>query len=73
LGVAQTFDVPADKVMLVAAHKSDLDAARNCGLRTAYVERPTEYGADQIKDVTADARYDIHATDFAHLAEQLLA
>jgi len=72
LGVAEVFGVSPDKVMLVAAHKSDLNAARQFGLKTAYIERPFEYGADQIKDVTADESNDFHAKDFNDLADQLL-
>ena len=34
---------PADVVM-VAAHASDLEAAAACGLRTAFLERPDEFG-----------------------------
>ncbi len=33
-----------DEVMLVAAHPFDLRGARHAGLRTAFVERPLEYG-----------------------------
>jgi len=72
LGVAEVYGVPPEKVMLVAAHQSDLNAARQFGLRTAYIERPFEYGADQIKDVTADESNDFHARDFADLADQLV-
>ena len=36
--------------MLVAAHPSDLRAARDAGLKTAYVARPLEYGP--ISDLT---------------------
>jgi len=32
------------QVMMVAAHNDDLLAARECGLRTAFIPRPTEYG-----------------------------
>lgn len=71
LGVADVFDVSPQQVMLVAAHRSDLDAARQCALQTAYIERPEEYGADQIKDVSQDLVNTIHARDFMHLADQL--
>ena len=37
LGVARVFDLPPERVMLVAAHHDDLAGARACGLRTAYV------------------------------------
>lgn len=33
-----------DEVMLVAAHPWDLKGARGAGLRTAFVDRPVEYG-----------------------------
>lgn len=71
LGVADTFDLAPEQVMLVAAHQNDLDAARQCGLRAAYVERPHEYGADKIKDISGDSRNDFHARDFNDLADQL--
>ena len=71
LGVADVFDVEPERVMMVAAHRSDLDAAQQYGLKTAYIERPAEYGVDQIKDVNADSKYDVHAKDFMDLATQM--
>ena len=52
LGVARVFDVPPGEAMLVAAHHEDLVGARGCGLRTAYIERPLEFGPGQPKDVS---------------------
>jgi 2-haloacid dehalogenase len=71
LGVADTFDVPPASVMLVAAHQDDLAAARNCGLATAYIERPLEFGTAHVKDVSPDPANIWHARDLVHLAEQL--
>ncbi|WP_310310385.1 haloacid dehalogenase type II [Hydrogenophaga palleronii] len=71
LGVADTFDVPPEGVMLVAAHQDDLAAARNCGLATAYIERPLEFGAANVKDVSPDAANTWHARDLVNLAELL--
>jgi 2-haloacid dehalogenase len=71
LGVAQVFDLKPDEVMLVAAHQDDLAAARDCGLQTAYIERPAEFGAARPKDVSPDPRNTWHATDFIDLARQL--
>ena len=68
LGVARVFDVRPDEVMLVAAHQDDLAGARACGLRTAYVERPLEFGAGRAKDVSPDPANTVHARDFQHLA-----
>ena len=72
LGVAQTFDAAPDEVMLVAAHQEDLEAARACGLQTAYIERPMEFGAAHIKDVSPNPANTCHARSLTHLAEQLL-
>jgi len=71
LGVAGVFRVEPARVMLVAAHQDDLAAARACGLATAYVERPLEFGATRPKDVSPDAANTWHARDFLHLADQL--
>ncbi len=43
-GVVRLLGRRPDEVMLVAAHTSDLAAARARGLRTAYVHRPLEFG-----------------------------
>jgi 2-haloacid dehalogenase len=71
LGAAKVFDVPPQRVMLVAAHHDDLAAARACGLRTAYVERPFEFGADQPKDVAPQPDNDLHSRDLLELADRL--
>ena len=71
LGVARVFDLPPRRVMLVAAHHDDLEGARACGLRTAYVERPLEFGARNVKDVSPQAANELHSRDLVDLAEQL--
>jgi 2-haloacid dehalogenase len=71
LGVADTFDVKPHEVMLCAAHHDDLQAARDCGLRTAYIERPFEFGALQPKDVSPIKGNDLHVRDIHDLADAL--
>jgi 2-haloacid dehalogenase len=71
LGVARVFDLAPEQVMLCAAHHDDLAAARACGLRTAYIERPLEFGAGHIKDVSPQPGNELHARDIAHLADLL--
>jgi 2-haloacid dehalogenase len=71
LGAAQVFDVPPHDVMLCAAHHDDLAAARACGLQTAYIERPFEFGTLQPKDVSPQAGNDWHAKSISDLADQL--
>ena len=73
LGAAKIFDVNPNEVMLVAAHQNDLVAARECGLQTAYIERPFEFGVDQEKDVSPCSKNDIHASNFIDLAQTLNA
>lgn len=68
LGVAEVFDVTPDEVMLVAAHHDDLAAARTCGLRTVYIERPMEYGSMRVKDVSPNPENTSHAKSIVHLA-----
>lgn len=55
------------ETMMVAAHPSDLRAAAACGLRTAYVHRPLEFGAAGAPHQVADGDFDIVAADFVDL------
>ncbi len=71
LGVSKVFDVRPDQVMLVAAHQSDLDSARACGLKTAYIERPLEYGSSHPKDISPSPHNSFHASSLTDLAGQL--
>ncbi len=71
LGVAKVFDVPPTDVMLVAAHHDDLAGARACGLQTAYIERPLEFGASQPKDVSPQPGNNLHCRDLLALADVL--
>ncbi len=57
--------------MLVAAHNHDLVAASQCGFRTAFVARPTEYGPTQTQDLKAEHDFDVVAKDFVDLASKL--
>jgi len=70
-GVANVFDVPPSSVMLVAAHHNDLAAARDCGLATAYIERPAEFGPSKPKDVSPRSENTYHANSITNLATQL--
>lgn len=71
LGVADVFGLRPEQVMLVAAHHDDLAAARACGLGTAYIERPLEFGAAHVKDVSPQPGNTLHARDLQDLAQQL--
>jgi 2-haloacid dehalogenase len=71
LGCADLLDVTPDELMLVAAHPGDLRAAREAGLRTAYVDRPLEFGPGREAHHTEPDEFDVAATDFVDLAKQL--
>lgn len=58
-------------VCMVAAHNGDLAAARDCGLKTAFIVRPTEHGPAQTSDLHAEQAWDFVATDLNDLATQL--
>lgn len=71
LGVAKVFGVEPGEVMMVAAHQDDLAHARACGLKTAYVERPLEYGPSQQKDVSPHPDNTVHSRNLVELAAAL--
>jgi 2-haloacid dehalogenase len=74
LGVAETFNLSPEEVMLVAAHKDDLEAAHACGLQTAFIERPQEFGKNHVRDdLHVEQFTNYHAKDFVDLARQLSA
>jgi len=50
LATARALAIEPEELCLVAAHHSDLAAARACGLMTAYVDRPIEYGGRPAPD-----------------------
>ena len=69
LMAAELLDLPPDRIMMVAAHRGDLAAAKEVGMRTALVHRPLEYGPDRDVDLTPDPRFDYSAMSFVELAE----
>jgi len=72
LGVANIFDIDPEQVMLVAAHKDDLVSAKACGLKTAFVERPLEFGPNVTRgDLQQETFTDYHAKNIEDLASQL--
>lgn len=71
LSAIDMLGLDAQQCMMVAAHNDDLVAASGCGMRTAFVARPSEYGPHQQKDFKAEHEFDFVATDFVDLAQQL--
>lgn len=65
--------VEPDDFCLVAAHHSDLAAAREAGLMTAYIDRPLEYGGAPAPDRDQRQDWDFEADSLTTLAAQLEA
>jgi 2-haloacid dehalogenase len=70
-GAARLLGRRPEAVMLVAAHNSDLAAAKREGLGTAFVPRPTEHGPGQKTDLAPEHDFDVVARSMEELAEKL--
>lgn len=59
--------------MMVAAHKTDLEAARSHGLRTGFIYRPNEFGNGSagVPDKAKVGDYDVVSVSATDLAQQL--
>jgi len=71
LKAADLLSLPPERVMMVAAHRGDLEAAQTLGFKTALVHRPLEYGPNGDVDTTDDPRFDLNTRDFGELADRL--
>ena len=71
LASAELLNLKPAQVMLVAAHNGDLAAAAGCGLRTAFVARPKEYGPNQKRDFKAEREWDVVTDSFTALAKAM--
>jgi 2-haloacid dehalogenase len=72
LGVCEVFRIPPSRMLMCAAHPSDLKAAATTGCRTAYVHRPLEFGAHAAQKQRPSAgEFDLAAEDMLDLAKLL--
>jgi 2-haloacid dehalogenase len=63
-------DLAPGQCMMVAAHSYDLASAASCGLQTAHVARPDEYGPSA-GEARPSVPVDVAASDFIDLARKL--
>jgi 2-haloacid dehalogenase len=70
-GIITLLDLTPNAVMIVAAHNYDLRHGRMHGMRTGYVNRPTEHGPNQRTDLRAEDDWDIVVNNFDELANEL--
>ena len=70
LRAVDLLDVTSDRVMMVASHEMDLEAASEAGLRTAYVHRPLEWGPSKSGSTNKppESTAEIVVDDFVDLA-----
>jgi len=73
LACCNVLQLQPEQVVMVAAHNDDLFAARSCGLRTAFVLRPGEYGPEQRTDLAPESDWDVVAADFTERDARLAA
>jgi 2-haloacid dehalogenase len=71
LGAADRLDLDPGQILMVAAHKPDLRAAGQQGLKTAFVKRPHEHGRNSNPDLASEADFTHNAESFLDLANQL--
>jgi 2-haloacid dehalogenase len=64
-------DLEPGQCLMIAAHSSDLAAAAGCGLKTAHVARPDEYGP-LTGETGPSLPVDFAGRDLGDLADQLL-
>jgi len=71
LKAPELLSLSPQQVLMVATHPSDLRSAAEAGLKTAYVHRALERGAQNPKVPPARDEFDLFADDFLDLARQL--
>jgi 2-haloacid dehalogenase len=69
LATARALAIQPAELCLVAAHHSDLSAARGCGLLTAYVDRPMEYGGRAAPDRGFAQEWEWNVSSLTELAD----
>jgi len=69
----QYLDLKPAEVMMCAAHTSDLQAARGCGLRTGFIYRPNEFGGGMagVPHKANPGDFDVVSTSIIDLANQM--
>lgn len=71
LRTADLLGIAPGALCLVAAHHSDLAAARACGLQCAYIHRPMEYGGATAPDAHMAQDWEWSATSLTELADRM--
>ena len=70
LTCAKFLQLDPSECCMVACHNFDLDAAKGCGFKTAFVHRPHEWGHEPPPSPEPNPHHDYVAEDFGDLARQ---
>ena len=71
LSAAKFLDLEPGEILMVAAHKLDLQAAQKAGLQAAFIPRPEEAGPSRKIDLSFDPAFQYNANSLEELADQL--
>ena len=71
LTACELLSLKPEEVMMTAAHRADLEAARSFGLRTGFIHRPNEYGPTRKPDVSKQGDFDVVSSDMVDLAGKM--
>lgn len=71
LTAVELLSLKPEEVMMTAAHRGDLEAARSFGLRTGFIHRPGEYGPTRRADTAKPGDFDVVASDMLDLASKM--
>ena len=68
---AKWLQLDPSEIMMVACHNFDLNAARECGFKSAFVKRPDEWGPSGPPDPTPNPAHHLIVEGFEELAARL--
>ena len=68
---AKLLNLNPAEILLVASHKYDLEAAKKCGFKTAYIFRPLEFKELTEDQIAHEHEFDFILTDLSELTDLL--
>jgi 2-haloacid dehalogenase len=71
LTAVELLSLKPEEVMMTAAHRADLQAARSFGLRTGFIHRPDEYGPSRRGDTAQTGDFDVVSENMVDLAAKM--
>ncbi len=71
LTAVELLSLKPGEVMMCAAHRGDLEAARSFGLKTGFIHRPDEYGPVKAGDTAKAGDFDVVSENIVDLAIKL--